>query len=46
MPVKWKLLAILRVIAVAIAVSWPLDQKIKLGLDLRGGTPPAIGVDT
>ena len=33
----WRGLLILGVTAIMAAVAWPIDEKIKLGLDLRGG---------
>jgi preprotein translocase subunit SecD len=34
---RWKVLLTLAVMGVAIFVAWPIQDKIKLGLDLKGG---------
>jgi preprotein translocase subunit SecD len=34
---RWKILLTLAVIAVSMFVAWPIQDKIKLGLDLKGG---------
>jgi preprotein translocase subunit SecD len=34
---RWKLLVILGVIALAVFAFYPPDQKVRLGLDLKGG---------
>ena len=34
---RWKILVILGVIAVAVYAFYPLDKKLRLGLDLKGG---------
>lgn len=43
---KWKLLLIITVIAGAIWAAYPPDQKISLGLDLKGGIHLLLEVDT
>jgi preprotein translocase subunit SecD len=42
----WKLLLILAVIGLSIFFSYPLDQKINLGLDLQGGMHLLLEVET
>jgi preprotein translocase subunit SecD len=34
---RWKILVTLGVMAVSIFMAWPIQDKIKLGLDLKGG---------
>ena len=34
---RWKILLTLAVMVVSIIVAWPIQKKIKLGLDLKGG---------
>jgi len=34
---RWKILLTLAVMVVSIIVAWPIQNKIKLGLDLKGG---------
>ncbi len=34
---QWKIILVLALTAVAIYGIYPLDKKIKLGLDLKGG---------
>ena len=34
---RWKILLTLAVMVVSIIVAWPIQDKIKLGLDLKGG---------
>jgi len=34
---RWKILITVAVLAVSLAVAWPIQDKIKLGLDLKGG---------
>jgi len=46
MPLKWKLIFILLVVIVSGVMCWPLNEKLKLGLDLKGGTHLLLGVDT
>src|SRR5687768_8962293 len=44
--IRWKVLIILGVVALAIWSFYPPDQKIKLGLDLRGGVQLVLRVQT
>ena len=37
---KWRILSILIVIFGAVALAYPLKEKISLGLDLQGGMHP------
>ena len=41
----WKWLVLLAVAIFSIAVTTPLGEKIRLGLDLKGGTSFTLGVD-
>ena len=34
---RWKLLVILGVVALSVFAFYPPDQKVRLGLDLKGG---------
>jgi len=51
---RWKILLTLAVMVVSIIVAWPIQKKIKLGLDLKGGvhlvmqimTEDAVTMDT
>jgi preprotein translocase subunit SecD len=43
---KWKILVILAVIALAVFAFYPPDQKVKLGLDLKGGVQLVLRVVT
>jgi preprotein translocase subunit SecD len=43
---RWKLLIIVGVVALAIWSFYPPDQKVKLGLDLRGGVQLVLRVQT
>jgi preprotein translocase subunit SecD len=43
---RWKLLIILAVVGLAIFAFYPPDQKIKLGLDLKGGVQLVLRVET
>jgi preprotein translocase subunit SecD len=43
---RWKLIATLAVLVLAIVVSYPITQKIKLGLDLKGGIHLVLQVMT
>lgn len=45
-PLHWKLLLILGVLAVAVFCFWPPQEKISLGLDLRGGSHLVMQVET
>ncbi len=42
---KLRVLLIVAVVAVAVWFAYPLDQKIKLGLDLKGGMHLVLGID-
>ena len=41
----WKWLVLLAVAIFSIVVTTPLGEKIRLGLDLKGGTSFTLGVD-
>ena len=43
---RWKLLIILGVIALSVFAFYPLDQKVRLGLDLKGGVHLVLRVQT
>jgi preprotein translocase subunit SecD len=43
---RWKLLIIVGVVALAIFAFYPPDQKIRLGLDLKGGVHLVLRVQT
>ncbi len=43
---RWKLLTILGVIALSIFAFYPPDQKVRLGLDLKGGVHLVLRVQT
>ena len=43
---RWKVLLILAVIGLSIFSFYPLDQKIRLGLDLKGGVHLVLRVQT
>ena len=43
---RWKLLVIVSVIALAVFAFYPPDQKVKLGLDLKGGVHLVMRVQT
>jgi preprotein translocase subunit SecD len=43
---RWRVIAILVVIGLAVAAFYPPDQKVKLGLDLKGGVHLVLGVQT
>ena len=43
---RWKLLIILGVVALSIWSFYPPDQKVKLGLDLKGGVQLVLRVQT
>ena len=43
---RWKLLSILAVAAIAIVAFYPPQSKIKLGLDLKGGLHMVLQVKT
>jgi preprotein translocase subunit SecD len=44
--IRWKVLIILGVIGLAIFAFYPPDQKVKLGLDLKGGVQLVLRVQT
>ena len=44
--IRWKVLIILGVVALAIWSFYPPDQKVKLGLDLKGGVQLVLRVQT
>src|SRR5690349_17501895 len=43
---RWKILTILGVIALSVYAFYPLDQKVRLGLDLKGGVHLVMRVQT
>ena len=43
---RWKVLVILGVVALAVFAFYPPDQKIRLGLDLKGGVHLVLRVQT
>ncbi len=43
---RWKLLIILGVIALSVFAFYPPDQKVRLGLDLKGGVHLVMRVQT
>ena len=43
---RWRLLAIAAVIALGVWMIYPLDQKVRLGLDLKGGVHLVLRVQT
>ena len=43
---RWRVLAVAGVVAVAVGVLWPPADTIRLGLDLRGGIHLVLGVRT
>src|SRR5688500_14564676 len=43
---RWKLLIILGVVALSVFAFFPPDQKVKLGLDLKGGVQLVMRVQT
>lgn len=43
---RWKLLVIVGVVALAVYSFYPADQKIRLGLDLKGGVHLVLRVQT
>lgn len=45
-PLRWKLLAILVVTAAAVLAVWPPWEKVRLGLDLKGGVHLVLRVHT
>src|SRR4030095_10013345 len=43
---RWKVLIILGVVALAVWSFYPPDQKVRLGLDRKGGVPLVLRVQT
>ena len=43
---KWKIILIVALIALSLWAAYPLNEKIKLGLDLQGGVHLLLQVDT
>jgi preprotein translocase subunit SecD len=43
---RWRLLAIAAVVAIGVWMIYPLDQKVRLGLDLKGGVHLVLRVQT
>ena len=43
---RWKLLIIVGVVALSVFAFYPPDQKIRLGLDLKGGVHLVLRVQT
>src|ERR1044071_7762284 len=43
---RWKVVLILAVIAIAVYAFYPPDQKVHLGLDLKGGVHLVLRVQT
>ncbi|HYA49177.1 MAG TPA: hypothetical protein VEG35_05705, partial [Burkholderiales bacterium] len=51
---RWKILTTVVILAIAVFVAWPIQDKVKLGLDLKGGvhlvmqimTDDAVSMDT
>ena len=43
---RWKVLAIVAVLGLAVFAFYPPDQKVKLGLDLKGGVQLVLRVQT
>lgn len=43
---KWKIILIIGVIFLSVWQTWPPEEKIRLGLDLRGGMHLVLEVDT
>src|SRR5690349_6866064 len=43
---RWKIILILVIVAGAVALFYPPSQKIKLGLDLKGGVHMVLRVQT
>src|SRR5687768_8346180 len=43
---RWKLLIILGVVALSVFAFYPPDQKVRLGLDLKGGVQLVMRVQT
>ena len=43
---RWKVLLIVGVVALAVFAFYPPDQKVRLGLDLKGGVHLVLRVQT
>ncbi len=43
---RWRLLAIIAVVALGVWMIYPIDQKVRLGLDLKGGVHLVLRVQT
>jgi preprotein translocase subunit SecD len=43
---RWRILAIVAVIGVAVWMAYPISQKVRLGLDLKGGVHLVLRVQT
>jgi preprotein translocase subunit SecD len=43
---RWRLLAIAAVVAIGVWMIYPIDQKVRLGLDLKGGVHLVLRVQT
>ena len=43
---RWRLLAIVAVVALGVWMIYPIDQKVRLGLDLKGGVHLVLRVQT
>ena len=43
---KWRLVVICLVVAAALAVVWPPDERVRLGLDLKRGVHLVLRVRT
>ena len=41
----WKLTVVLAILAVSLYAMWPINKRIKLGLDLKGGTSFLLQMD-
>ena len=42
----WKWLVLITLVCGSMALVWPIQEKVKLGIDLRGGTSIVLEVDT
>ena len=43
---RWKVLTVVAVVVAAAAAVYPLEDRIRLGLDLRGGAHMVMQVET
>lgn len=43
---QWRVLGIVGVVVAALATVYPVEDKVRLGLDLRGGVHLVLGVRT